>query len=171
MFPVRTICPPLEQRVPKDNFVSFSALLFSGVTMFLQRGPHRQRQPHIKAEDFHQKPVAGTVLLCVWSPLQGECLCQGLAGSAGGRGALSGWLGHGGPDGTQESWISNSNIISSSLHTNVHLLLASLLQPLLICFYSDHTFLTFHYSLWCGTGKVPLFYFSLCALIGTRCPF
>lgn len=76
VFPVRTICPPLEQRVPKDNLVSFSTLLFSDATMFLQRGP--QRQPHTKDEDLPQDSVAGIILLCVRSLLQGDWVrgCQ-----------------------------------------------------------------------------------------------
>lgn len=46
VFPVIIICPPLEQGVPKDNFVSFSILLFSGVP---------QRQPHTVTDMFYDK--------------------------------------------------------------------------------------------------------------------
>lgn len=116
MFPVRTICPPLEQRLPKDNFVSFSTSLFSGATMFLQRGP--QRQLHTKGEDFPQKAVAGTILLCVRSLLHGDCLGQGQPGSAVDRGTLSRWFGHAG---TGCWW--NSGVVDQQLWH--HLLLPS----------------------------------------------
>lgn len=147
-FPVRTICPPLDQRVPKDNFVSFSTFLFSGATMFLQSGP--QRQPHTKAEDFPQKSVAGTI--CVRSLLQGDCLGQGQPGSA----TLSRWLGHAG---TGSWW--NPGVMDQQLWH--HFLLPSYrctfaaCQPPSACKVLRlwlYTFLTFNFSLWCCTGRV-----------------
>lgn len=83
--------------------------------------------------------------LCQVTPA-GRVFGSGSARQCSGMGTLSRGLGMQAPDGTQESQISSCGTIISSLRTDAHLLLASLLQSLLSCFSSDYTSLTFHYS-------------------------
>lgn len=153
---VRTICPSLEQGVPKDDF----CVLFNLIVQWCHNAAS-ETAPH---QGWGFSPEI--------SGRHSAAVCQGDFGagavSAVGRGTWSRRLGHTGTAETQELWVSSCDTISSSLQTDAHLLRASLLQPVLSYFKSDFTPSLLSVV---PCAVVSVCCFPLCALMRTECPF